>query len=150
MVGEKVAVEVTEFGRSHSLKSILMPTLLLLLLVLTGVIVTAYMAINVEQYSSKLLFSVMGLALITMACHRLHRWYSFPLIQIDHAFFVVTRPFLGQQAFRLDRVSQARLFMGALLYLNHNGWPVILNLQGLTRQEREEFVETLCRRGVST
>ncbi len=69
--------------------------------------------------------------------------YTFPLIQLDGNFMVITQPFQIRYVYNLNKISLVKPFLKSVFFL-HNGFPVLINLHALPESERNQFIDTIC------
>ena len=72
----------------------------------------------------------------------LHTLYTFPNIQIDSNFLVVNDPLSKRKIYNLNKISNFKYFLNTI-YFKHNSWSVFINLNSLTKAEREELCKIL-------
>ncbi|MEE9344946.1 MAG: hypothetical protein V3U88_05005 [Methylococcales bacterium] len=138
------------FGKTKSWQRILLPSIILIglfsLPATVWLISHLLTNINIENLLVTMLFIF---AAVYFPIKHVSDLYTFPFIEIDDNFMVLTQSFQSRSVYTLNQITSVKAFMKSVFFV-HNGFPVLINVHTLTDRERKHLLDVIEASGSSS
>lgn len=132
-----------EFGVVRSWKRILIPAVVLLGgFSLPVSVLVILVVLKSSTFTTWIAALLMIAAALGFPLRHLWNLYTLPQVELDDHFLVANEVFRNRRVLTMSRISRIRVCRGAV-FLIHNGFPLLPNLQSLNDEDRAEVLRVL-------
>lgn len=132
-----------EFGKIRDWKRIIVPLIVIVIFFSAPFSVfLIYIAVDSNKLGVIVAAIVMVSFIWIFPLQHLRNLYNFPTLEIDDNFLVVNQIFQKRAVYTLKKITLVKPFMKSALLI-HNGFPVLLNMNSLEKDDRKKVVRIL-------